>query len=92
MALSPRDQAFYKEKLGWKSFFYLFIATLTVGVVLWPLMLFLLDWSSGRAGEWTFSAAWNLALANVPLAMVVSSVMWLVAQFYLWMGWLPARR
>ena len=92
MALSPLDHAYYKEKLGWKTFLYLFLATVIMGSVIWPLMLFWSDWATGHAGEWTLSIAWNMALANIPLAMVVSTVMWLIAQFYLWMGWLPARR
>jgi len=92
MALSPQDRAFYKEKLGWKALIYLLVATIIMGSVIWPLMLFLLDWSAGQGGKWTLAIAWNMAIANFPLALVVSAIMWSIAQFYLYMGWLPSRR
>jgi len=92
MALSTLDRAYYKEKLGWKTLLYLFLATVVMGSVIWPLMLFLSDWSSGHADEWTWEIAWKMAATNIPLATVISTIMWLIAQFYLWMGWLPSRR
>lgn len=92
MALSPQDQAYWKEKLGWKAFIFLLASTIVIGCVIWPLMLFVIDWSSGRAGDWNLSDAWYIATANFPLALLVSVLMWILGQVYYWMGWLPSRR
>lgn len=92
MALSPQDKAFYEEKLGWKSFGYLFGATVFMGAVIWPLLLFLQDWSMGQAGQWNFNTVYNLAVMGFLLGTVVSVVMYLIFKFFLSMGWLPKRR
>ncbi len=92
MALSPQDRAFYEEKLGWKGFLYLLLATVIMGAVIWPLLLYLQDYSAGLAGKWNFAIVRDISLSGMMLACVVSFVMYALARFYLWMGWLPRRR
>jgi hypothetical protein len=92
MALSKHDQAFYEEKLGWKSFGYLFVATAIIGAVMWPTLLYLQDWSIGQTSSWSFNVAYNLAVIGFLLGTVVAVVMYLAFKFLLSMGWLPARR
>jgi hypothetical protein len=92
MALSKQDQAFYEEKLGWKSFGFLFAATVTIGAILWPLLLYIQDWSIGETAKWTTNVVYDLAVMGFLLGTVVSVVMYLAFKFFLSMGWLPKRR
>ncbi len=92
MALSPLDKAFYEEKLNWKSCAYLFASTCGIGAVAWPLLLFLQDWSIGRAGDWNLNQVFGVALTGIMFGMVVSAIMYLLFRFFLWMEWLPRRR
>ncbi len=92
MALSKHDQDFYEEKLSWKSFAYLFVATAVIGAVMWPALLYLQDWSIGQTGAWSFNVAYNLAVIGFLLGTVVAVVMYLAFKFLLSMGWLPSRR
>jgi fumarate reductase subunit D len=92
MALSKRDQDFYEEKLGWKSFGYLFGATTIIGTVACPLLLYVQDWSSGQTSKWSANVVWDLAVIGFMLGTVVAAVMYLVFKFFLTMGWLPSRR
>ena len=92
MALSKKDQAFYEEKLGWKSFGYLFASTTLIGTVMCPLLLYVQDWSSGQTGKWSLDVVCNLAVKGLLLGTVVAVVMYLVFKFFLSIGWLPSRR
>jgi hypothetical protein len=92
MALSPEDRAFYEEKLGWRGFIYLFIATVVVGAISWPVVLYIQDASAGQTGSWSFTVVRNVALSGMLLGVVVSLFMFVLARFYLWLGWLPRRR
>ena len=92
MALSPQDRAFYEEKLGWTGFLYLLGATVIVGAIIWPVLLYLQDYSAGQTSKWSFSVVRNLAISGMLLGCVVSLVMFFLARFYLWLGWLPRRR
>ena len=92
MALSEQDKAFYEEKLGLSSFGYLFGATVAIGAIVWPLLLYILDWSSGDTSKWTFHVAFNLAVMGFLLGSVVSVFMYLMFKFFLEMGWLPKRK
>ncbi|HEV3271071.1 MAG TPA: hypothetical protein VGZ93_02720 [Candidatus Methylacidiphilales bacterium] len=92
MALSKQDQDFYEEKLGLKSFGYLFVATALIGAIMWPLLLFIQDWSSGQTSMWSLNVAYRLAVIGFLLGSVVAVVMYLAFKFLLQMGWLPSRR
>jgi len=92
MALSKRDQEFYEEKLGWKSFGYLLAATTIIGAVMWPLLIYVQDWSDGQTNMWSADMVWKLAVMGFLLGTVVSVVMYLAFKFLLEMGWLPRRR
>jgi membrane associated rhomboid family serine protease len=92
MALSKQDQAFYEEKLGLKSFGYLLVATAIIGAIMWPLLLYIQDWSAGQTGKWSLNVAYNLAVMGFLLGTVVAVVMYLAFKFLLQMGWLPSRR
>jgi hypothetical protein len=92
MALSPQDQAYYEEKLAVKGFIPFFVATVLIGAIIWPLMLFLMDWSAGNTSAWTGKVVSNLMTIGFMLGSVVSIVMNLIFRFLLWMGWLPTRR
>ena len=92
MALSKQDQAFYEEKLGWKSFGILFGATAIIGAIMWPLLLYIQDWSVGQTGKWSTNVVYDLAVMGFLLGTVVSVVMYLAFKFLLTMGWLPKRR
>jgi hypothetical protein len=92
MALSKQDQAFYEEKLGWKSFGYLFAATTIIGAIMWPLLLYIQDWSVGQTSKWSANVVYDLAVMGFLLGTVVAVVMYLVFKFFLSMGWLPSRR
>jgi hypothetical protein len=92
MALSKHDQAFYEEKLGWKSFGFLFGATALIGAIMYPTLLFMQDWSIGQTGKWSGNVVWDLAVMGFLLGSVVAVIMYLAFKFLLSMGWLPARR
>jgi hypothetical protein len=92
MALSPQDNLFYEEKLGWKSFGLLFLATVVIGAIAWPLLLYIQDWSNGQTSKWSTNVVCNLAIMGFLLGTVVSVVMYLIFKFFLEMGWLPKRR
>ena len=92
MALSKQDQAFYEEKLGLKSFGYLFVATALIGAIMWPLLLYIQDWSDGQTGMWSLNVAYKLAVIGFLLGTVVAVIMYLGFKFLLQMGWLPSRR
>jgi len=92
MALSKQDQAFYEEKLGWKSFGYLFGATTIIGAVTWPLLLYIQDSSVGQTSKWSANVIYDLAVMGFLLGTVVAVVMYLAFKFLLAMGWLPSRR
>jgi ABC-type antimicrobial peptide transport system permease subunit len=92
MALSKQDKQFYEEKLSYKSIGYLFGATTFIGAVMWPLLLYFQDWSSGQTNLWSINVAFNLAVIGFLLGCVVAVVMYLAFKFLLEMGWLPSRR
>jgi hypothetical protein len=92
MALSKQDQAFYEEKLGLKTFSYLFGATIFVGAVMWPLLLYIQDSSSGLASQWTFNVAFDWSMIGLMIGSIVAVAMYLAFKFLLSMGWLPSRR
>jgi len=92
MALSEQDKVFYQEKLGWKSFGYLFAATVGIGAVAWPLLLYVQDSMNGDTSKWSFNVVYNLAVIGFLLGMVVSVIMYLIFKFFLEMEWLPKRR
>jgi hypothetical protein len=92
MPLSPQDQAFYEEKLSMKNLYYLFGATILMGAIVWPALMYLQDASSGLGARWTLSIAFDWSLIGMMLGSVVSVVMFLGFKFLLTMGWLPARR
>ena len=92
MALSPQDKEFYREKMGWKSFGLLFLATVSIGAIAWPLLLYIQDWSAGDTSQWNSKVVTNLATMGFLLGMVVSTVMYLIFKLFLEMEWLPRRR
>jgi hypothetical protein len=92
MALSPEDRAFYEEKLGWKGFIYLYVATVLVGAIMWPAILYVHDESNGQTAQWSFTVVRNLAISGMLLGTAMSVIMFVLARFYLWLGWLPRRR
>jgi hypothetical protein len=92
MALSKQDRLFYEEKLSLKTFGYLFGATVLIGAISWPLLLFIQDWSIGQTNKWTFNVAFDLSVMGFLLGSVVAVVMYLLFKFLLEMGWLPSRR
>jgi len=92
MALSPQDQAFYEDKLSLKSFGYLFGATVIIGAVAWPLLMFFQDWSHGLAGRWNAQIIFDFSAVGFLLGSVVAVVMYLLFKLFLEMGWLPKRR
>jgi hypothetical protein len=92
MALSKQDKEFYEEKLSLKSFGYLFLATVVIGTIGWPLLFFIQDWSHGVAGRWTANVTFDWAAMGFLLGSTVSVVMYLFFKFLLEMEWLPARR
>jgi hypothetical protein len=92
MALSKQDQAFYEEKLGWKSFGFLLLVTAVFGAIMWPSLWFLQDWSAGQASKWTSSIVTDLALMGFMLGSTTAVFMYLGFKFLLSMEWLPSRR
>jgi len=92
MALSKQDQAFYEEKLGWKTIGYLFGATTLIGAIMWPLLIYLQDWSAGQTSKWTANVVYDLAVMGFLLGTVVAVVMYLAFKALLEFGWLPPRR
>jgi hypothetical protein len=92
MALSPQDQAFYEEKLGWKGFLYLLGATMLSGAVSWPIVLYAQDYAVGMTSKWNFHMVFQLAMSGMLLGTVVSMLMYCLARVYLKFGWLPRRR
>ena len=92
MALSKQDQAFYEEKLSYKSIGYLFGATCLVGTIIWPALLYIQDMSIGQTKSWTANTVWDLAIMGFLLGSVVAFVLYMTFKFLLAMGWLPSRR
>jgi hypothetical protein len=92
MALSKQDQAFYEEKLNYKSIGYLFGATTVIGAITWPTLLYIQDWSSGDTSKWSMQVVYNLAVMGFLLGSVVAVIMYLAFKCLLEMGWLPSRR
>ena len=92
MALSKQDQAFYEEKLNYKSIGYLFGATTLVGAIAWPTLLYIQDWSAGQTSTWSVNMVYKLAVIGFLLGSVVAVVMYLAFKALLQMGWLPSRR
>ncbi len=92
MALSPQDYAFYHEKLKWKAFLWLFFTTTAMGAIFCPVLLYYQDYSIGQTGKWSWRVIGELSLIGVMLGTIVSLIMFFLARFYLWMGWLPRRR
>ncbi len=92
MPLSKQDQEFYEKKLSLGSFGYLMFATSALGAVLFPIVLYYQDWSTGNTGKWSGNLVLNVAVEGFLLGTVVSVVMYLGFKFLLEMGWLPSRR
>ena len=92
MALSKEDQAFYEKKLGLNTFGYLFGATVLIGGIMWPLLLYIQDSSSGLASQWTLSVAFDWSMIGLMVGSIVGIFMYLFFKFLLSMGWLPSRR
>ena len=92
MALSKADQAFYAEKLSFRSIGYLFGATTVIGAIAWPSLLYIQDWSDGKTSSWSLNVAMGLAEIGFMLGCVVAVLMYLSFKFLLEMGWLPSRR
>ena len=92
MALSKQDQAFYEEKLNYKSIGYLFGATTIVGAIMCPLLMYFLDLSAGDTSKWSVDVVYKLAVTGFLLGSVVAVVMYLAFKCLLQMGWLPSRR
>lgn len=92
MALSKQDQAFYEEKLSYKSIGYLFGATTVIGAISWPTLLYIQDWSAGDTSKWSMHVVYNLAVMGFLLGSVVAVIMYLAFKALLEMGWLPSRR
>lgn len=91
MALSKQDQAYYEEKLNYKSIGYLFGATTLVGAIMWPLASYIQDWSDGQTSMWSMNVVYNLAVMGFLLGSIVAVVMYLAFKCLLQMGWLPSR-
>ncbi len=62
-----------------KKLIYLFISTIFIGCLVYPLMLFTIACINGHGGDWTFAAARDMATANFFLAALISLMMWCVA-------------
>ena len=92
MALSQQDKEFYEEKLALNSFGYLFAATVIIGAIAWPLLLYIEDLSNGQTDTWSLKVALNLSIIGFLLGSVVSVIMYLIFKFLLEVGWLPKRR
>lgn len=92
MALSPQDKLFYEEKLGLKSFGRLFLATVVIGAISWPLLIYIQDWSNGDTSKWSGNVVYDLSIMGFLLGSVVSVLMYLAFKFLLEVGWLPKRR
>jgi hypothetical protein len=92
MALSRQDKEFYEQKLELSSYAYVFGATVLIGAVMWPALIFIQDWSAGQTGKWNFNVAFDLAVMGFLLGSVLSTVMYLAFKFLLSVGWLPSRR
>ena len=91
MALSKQDQAFYEEKLNYKSIGYLFGATTIVGAIMWPVVYYIQDWAAGQASTWSVTVVYKLATMGFLLGSVVAVIMYLAFKCLLQMGWLPSR-
>jgi hypothetical protein len=89
MALSKQDQAFYEEKLGYKTIYFLFGWTCVTGAVLFPAVTYM---QVGDTKTFTTSVACDLAIEGFLLGSVVAAVLYLAFKFLLSMGWLPSRQ
>jgi hypothetical protein len=92
MALTPQDYAYYEEKLAVMGYLPYFFSTLLIGAIGVPLMLYMLDWSSGDTSHWTPHLVGTLIAMGCMLGSVVSVIMNFIFRFLLSMGWLPPRR
>ena len=92
MPLTPQDQLYWKEKLGWRNFLRVVTLTAIIGCVIWPIFRYIMVWSAGHLAEWTWSAAVSEIMANFMVAVLVSTIIWSVGQIMSFMDWLPPRR
>jgi len=92
MALSKKDQAFYEEKLGVKTFSYLFLYTGLTGAIAMPAFLYLQDLQAGTTGTWSVRVVINLAEEGLMLGCAVAVIMYLAFKLLLQLGWLPSRQ
>jgi hypothetical protein len=92
MALTPEDKAYYRDKLGWKGFVYLFGWTVFIGAVIWPLFLYGQDWLAGQGSRWTIADILILSGSGFVLGMIISIIMYLLFRVFLAQEWLPRRR
>ena len=92
MALSPQDRKFYDSKLNWNGFVTLLVTTVICGAILVPAFLYVQDYEAHTTGGWSVATAGRLAFVGMILGSVLSALMFGLARFYLWMGWLPRRR
>jgi hypothetical protein len=88
MALSKQDQAFYEEKLGYRTIYFLFGWTCLTGAILFPAVTYV---QVGDTKTFTTNVACDLAIEGLLLGSVVAAVLYLAFKFLLSMGWLPAR-
>ncbi len=88
MALSPQDKLYWQQRLGWKTFFYLWLATIFLGTVAFPLFLY----SRGELAGSTSADFQSLILSGFFLGSLVTMLIYGIGRFYLHMGWLPPRR
>ena len=92
MPLTPQDQLYWKEKLGWKNYLRVLSLTAIIGCVVWPIFRYIMVWSAGNASQWNSSAAFSEVVANFFLAVLVSTLIWCLGQVFSFLDWLPPRR
>ena len=49
MPLTPQDQLYWKEKLGWRNYLRVLSLTAIIGCVVWPVFRYIMVWSAGNA-------------------------------------------
>jgi hypothetical protein len=92
MALSPQDHTYWEDKLTVMGFLPFFLTTTLIGAIAFPVMLFLMDWSSGSIANWSTHVVVNLMTIGFMFGTILSILMNFIFRFLLWMGWLPSRR